>query len=88
MVTIGVTSFTASFPYFYALERNSTHAATAQQSYELNDHGYFFHVTREQYYLYYIMVHGGCALGAIAALLNLRWKVIHNLGPEGWHLPK
>jgi hypothetical protein len=88
LVTTGATSFFLSFPYFYTLERNSPHAPTAQESYELNDHGYVFHVTREQYYLFRIMVEGGWALGVLAALLNLRWKVIHNLGPKGWHLPK
>lgn len=90
LVTIGATSFFLSFPYFYTLERNSPHAqlSAAQQIYELSDHGYLFYVTREQYWLFHILVWGGWSLGALAALLNYRWKVIRNLTPQGWKLPK
>ena len=88
--TIGFTSAFLSFPFFYTLERNSPSAPApaAKQIYELSDNNYLFYVTREQYYLFHILLYGGCGLGALAALLNLRWKVIHNLGPDGWHLPK
>ena len=90
MVAIGATSFFVSFPYFSTLERNSPHAPNpaAKQVYTLSDHGYLFYITREQYYLHYLMVYGGWGLLALAALLNLRWKAIHNLGPDGWRLPK
>jgi hypothetical protein len=90
MVTIGATSFFVSFPYFYSLERNSPHAPfpAARQIYELSDHGYLFYVTHEQYWLFHILVWGGWSLGALAALLNYRWKVIRNLTPQGWQLPK
>ena len=88
MVTVGVICFAASFPFFYILERNSPTQPTPQHSYELSDHGYLFYVTREQRYLFAIMLHGGWALGALAAVLNYRWKVIHNLTPQGWQLPK
>jgi len=88
--TIGFSSFFISFPYFYALERNSPHAplAVARQICELNDHGSLFYVTREQYWLFHGLVWGGWTLGAAAALLNYRWKVIKNLTPHGWQLPK
>jgi len=88
--TIGITSFFLSLPYFYALERNSPHAPLppTHQIYELSDHGYLFYVTREQSRLFHVLVWGGWSLAALAAILNLRWKVIHNLGPKGWHLPK
>jgi hypothetical protein len=88
--TIGITSAFLSFPFFYTLERNSPSvpAPAGKQVYELSDHGYLFYVTREQYHLFHILLYGGLGLAALAALLNLQWKVIHNLGPDGWHLPK
>jgi hypothetical protein len=88
--TIGFSSFFISFPYFYALKRNSPHAplAVARQIYELSDHGYLFYVTCEQYWLFHSLVWGGWTLGAAAALLNYRWKVIKNLTPHGWQLPE
>jgi hypothetical protein len=87
--TIGIASFFLSFPYFYALERNSPNAPVRamQQISELSDHGYLFYVTRDQSRLFHILVWGGWSLVALAAVLNYRWKVIHNLGPAGWHLP-
>jgi hypothetical protein len=90
LVTVGATSFFLSFPYFYALERNSPHSPlpAAQQIYELNDHGYLFYVTHQQYWLFHILVWGGWTLAALAALLNYRWKVIRNLTPRGWEFPK
>jgi len=88
--TVGAASFFLSFPYFYTLERNSPSAPipASTQVYELSDHGYLFYVTREQYCLFYLMVYGGWALLALAALLNYRWKVIKNLTPRGWEFPK
>ena len=90
MVTVGVFCFVASFPFFSVLERNSptTPNPATQQTYELNDHGYLFYVTREQNYVFRILLHGGWALGVLGALLNYRWKVIHNLTAQGWQLPK
>jgi hypothetical protein len=88
--TIGFTSFFLSFPFFYTLERNSPSAPAPalKQVYELSDHGYLFYVTLEQYYLFQTLVWGGFGVAALAALLNLRWKVIRNLTPQGWQLPK
>jgi len=88
--TVGACGFVASFVLFQALERGSpsTPILAAQQIYEMNSHGYFFYVTREQYWLFYALLHGGWGLVALAAVLNWRWKVIHNLTPEGWQLPK
>ena len=90
MVTIGVTSFFVSFPYFNTLERNSPHTPVpiTQQRYELSDHGYLFYVTREQYWLFHTLVEGGWGLAVLGAILNYRWKVIHNLTSHGWELPK
>ncbi len=87
--TIGITSFFLSFPFFYTLERNSPSrpAPVARQVYELNDHGYLFYVTREQYWLFNTMCWGGFGLGFLAALLNYRWKVVKNLTPRGWRYP-
>lgn len=89
-VTIGVTSFFGSFLYFYALERSSPHTAVSitRQTFELSDHGYLFYVTREQYWLFQVLSWGGWCLAALGAILNYRWKVIHNLTPHGWELPK
>ncbi len=88
--TIGFSSFFLSLPYFYALEHNSPHASilATQQIYELSDHGYLFYVTRQQYWRFYILVWAGFTLGALAALLNYRWKVIRNLTPRRWEFPK
>jgi hypothetical protein len=88
--TIGATSFFLTFPYFYRLRDSSPHAPlpTTQQVHELSDHGYLFYVTREEYWLFYSLLYGGWGLVALAAVLNWRWKVIHNLTPQGWQLPK
>lgn len=88
--TIGFSSCFISFPYFYALKRNSPHAPVfaARQICELNDHGYLFYVTHEQYWLFHSLFWGGWTLGAAAALLNYRWKAIKNLTPRGWEFPK
>lgn len=90
MATIGVTAFAVSFLVFRMLERSSptTPVSAAQHVYQMNSHGYLFYVTREQYWLFYILLYGGWSLGALAAVLNWRWKVIHNLTPQGWQLPK
>jgi hypothetical protein len=88
--TIGITSFFLSFPYFYRLRDSSPRSPlpVTQQVYELSDHGYLFYVTRAEYWLFYALLLGGWSLGALSALLNYRWKVIHNLTPQGWQLPK
>src|SRR3954451_23489546 len=88
--TIGITSFFLSFPYFYRLCASSPRSpdTAAQQVYELSDHGYLFYVTRDEYWLHSALVYGGWSLGALAALMNYRWKVIHNLTPQGWQLRK
>ena len=88
--TIGFTSFFLSFPYFYRLRNSSPRSPlpATQQVYELSDHGYLFYVSRDEYWLFRGLLYGGWTLGALAAVLNYRWKVIHNLTPQGWQLPK
>ena len=88
--TIGFSSCFISFPYFYALKRNSPRAPlpATQQVYELSDHGYLFYVTREHYWLFYSLFWDDWTLGVAAALLNYRWKVIKNLTSHGWEFPK
>ncbi|MEY2520953.1 MAG: hypothetical protein QOF24_2712 [Verrucomicrobiota bacterium] len=90
MVTVGVCSFLGSLLLFQALGRRSptTPDLPARQTYQMTNHGYLFYVTREQCWLFYGLLYGGWGLGASAALLNWRWKVIHNLTPQGWQLPK
>ena len=90
MVTIGVSGFLTAFLVFQSLERGSPTRPelSARQTYQMNSHGYIFYVTREQYWLFYTLLYGGWGLAASAAVLNWRWKVIHNLTPEGWQLPK
>ncbi len=90
MLAIGVCSFLTSFILFESLERGSptTPQPSAHQTYHMNSHGYIFYVTRKQHWLFYSLLYGGWALAAFAAVLNWRWKVIHNLTPEGWQLPK
>ena len=88
LATIGMGSFFLSFPFFYALERNSPSAPIVQRNYQLSDHGHDFYVTREQYWVFEILVYGGWSLFVVAALLNYRWKVIRNLTPRGWEFPK
>lgn len=90
LATIGFTSFFLSFPYFDWLTDNSPHSPppVTQQVYELNDHGYLFYVTHNEYWLFQGLSKGGLSLSALAALLNYRWKVIHNLTPQGWQPPK
>jgi hypothetical protein len=90
MVTVGVCGFLSSFVLFQSLERDSPTKPdlAAHQTYQMNSHGYLFYVTREQYRLFYSLLYGGWGLGAFAAVLNFRWKVIHNLTPKGWQLPK
>src|SRR2546423_6365765 len=88
--TIGATSFFLSFPYFYRLRDSSPRVPlpATHQVHALTDHGYLFYVTREEYWLHGGLVYGGWSLVALAAVLNWRWKVIHNLTPQGWQLPK
>lgn len=88
LATIGIASFFLSFPFFRTLERDGPSAPVAHQNYQLSDHGHDFYVTREQYYLFQILVYGGWTLFGIAAVLNYRWKVIRNLTPRGWEFPK
>jgi hypothetical protein len=90
MGTIGIVAFFGSFVFHQKLEEFSPSVPVlpARQIYQLSDHSYNFYVTREQYWLFHTLVHGGWGLVALAAVLNWRWKVIHNLTPEGWQLPK
>jgi len=86
--TVGCTGFFTSFGLFHYLENISPTKPipAAQQVYQLNDGEYLFYVTREQYWLFHLLV--SCfALGFLAALLNWRWKVVKNLTPEGWRYP-
>jgi len=86
--TVGFTGFFSSFGVFYHLEGISPTKpiSAAGQVYQLSDHGYLFYVTREQYWLFYLLL--SCfALGFLAALLNYRWKVVKNLTPKGWRYP-
>jgi hypothetical protein len=89
LATIGFTGFFSSFGVFAHLERISPTrpASAAGQIYELNDHGYLFYVTHEQYWLFYTMCWGGFGLAILAALLNYRWKVVKNLTKRGWEYP-
>jgi hypothetical protein len=88
--TIGITSFIIALGLFQMLERGSPTAPVfaAEQVYQMSSHGYLFYVTREQYWLFHVLLHGGWTLGALAAVPNYRWKVIYNLTPQGWQLPK
>jgi hypothetical protein len=55
--------------------------------YEMSDHGCLFYLTRWEYWLFHAMVWGGWSLGALAAVLNYRWRVIKNLRRDGWRYP-
>ncbi|HEY3914279.1 MAG TPA: hypothetical protein VGN61_07310, partial [Verrucomicrobiae bacterium] len=86
--TVGFTGFFASFALFFHLQGISPTIpiAAAGQVFQLNNHGYLFYVTREQYRLYHVLL-SGWGLGALAAVLNYRWKVVRNLTRDGWRLP-
>ncbi len=86
--TVGFTGFFSSFGVFHHLEGISPTKpiSAAGQVYQLRDGDYLFYVTREQYWLFQLLV--SCFfLGVLAALLNYRWKVVKNLTPEGWRYP-
>jgi hypothetical protein len=88
LATVGFAGFFASFGVFAHLERISPAqpVGAAGQVYELSDHGDLFYVTREQYWLFRLLL--SCLLlGMLAAILNYRWKVIKNLTPRGWRYP-
>ena len=88
LATVGLTGFFVSFGVFHHLQNVSPTKpfAAAGQIYQLNDHGYLFYVTREQYLLFHMLL-GGIVLGTLAAILNYRWKVVKNLTPRGWRYP-
>jgi len=88
LVSVGTTAFFASFGVFYHFRAVSpTMPITATgQVYPINDHGHFFYVTREHYWLFHILL-SGWWLAALAAVLNYRWKVVPNLTRDGWRLP-
>ena len=88
--TIGFTAFAVSFVVFDRLERSSPGSPVVKvgQVYSMNSHGHLFYVTRRQYGLFRSLIYGGWSLAVVAAGMNNRWKVVHNLTPEGWQLPK
>jgi len=90
MGSIGIAAFIVSFVFFQILKSSSPTfpVSAAQQVYQMNSHGYLFYVTRENYWIHYSLLYGGWSMGFLTALLNYRWKVIHNLTLEGWKLPK
>jgi hypothetical protein len=86
---VGFTGFFSSFAVYQHLVRVSPSVPTvlSGQLYRLSEHGYLFYVTRQQYWLFYGLLLGGWGLGALAAVLNYRWKVVRNLTREGWRFP-
>jgi hypothetical protein len=82
--TIGVTSFFLSFPYFYRLRDSSPRSPlpATQQCTSLAIMAIFLMFRGAEYWLFHGLVYGGWSLGALTAVLNYRWKVIHNLTPQ------
>jgi hypothetical protein len=87
LVTIGITSFFSSFAFNSSLRKTSPTTPVANQIYQMNEHGYLYYVTKEQYWLFNALCWGGWSLAALAAILNYRWKVVKNLTRRGWEYP-
>lgn len=89
MGTMGVTSLFGSFWYFHRLMVVSptNPLLTTSQTYRLDQGGYFFYVTHDQYWIFHMLLVGGWSLVAFAAILNYRWKVVKNLTSRGWEYP-
>jgi hypothetical protein len=87
--TIGIASFFASVMLYHHLMSVSPTVPilATNQIYQLNQHGYLFYVSHQQYVLFRVLMIGGWGLGVFAAILNYRWKVVHNLTRDGWRLP-
>jgi hypothetical protein len=87
--SIGFVSFFSAIGLFQYFATNSPTGLPIETGrvYQLNNHGHFFFVTAAEYWLFQILLYGGWALGAVAAALNYRWKVVRNLTKDGWRLP-
>jgi hypothetical protein len=48
------------------------------QTYPLNEHGYFFYVTRTQSWLFHSLLAAFGIFGAAAGILNVQWKALPN----------
>jgi len=89
ILTVGVVGFFSSFMFYQHLIAVSptTPIPAIDQIWQLNQHGYLFYVTYQQYVLFHALLYGGWGLAVTAAILNYRWKVVHNLTKDGWRLP-
>jgi H+/Cl- antiporter ClcA len=80
LVAIAFSSFALALSlYEYWLHHSPpTPRSETGQTYQLNEHGYFFYVTRTQSWLFHGLLAVFGIFGAAAGILNVQWKALPN----------
>ncbi len=83
MITVGFASFVLMLGLFFYLQVHSpsTPSPATGQVYQLNDHGYYFYVSKTESILQDVLFFAFAIFGVGAGILNVYWKVIPDNNP-------